>query len=68
MVTEESTALQLALAGWMDYRAERPMNNQMIDYLKDVFFALLFTIATSAEDPAYWLGAARSTYAEYVSD
>ena len=40
----------------------------MVDYMKDVFFALLFIIVVSAEDSAYWLGAARSTYAEYVSD
>ena len=68
MVTEESTAVQLVLAAWLDYRAERPIDHRMVDYLKDVFFALLYIIAVSAEDAAYWLGAARSTYAEYVSD
>ena len=50
MVTEESTALQIVLAAWLDYRAERPINHQMVDYLKDVFFALLYIIAVSAED------------------
>ena len=68
MVTEESTALQIVLAAWLDFRAARPINREMVDYMKDVFFALLFIIVVSAEDSAYWLGAARSTYAEYVSD